>query len=117
MKWFVHIERMESVEFMKPEVYESELKGPNRRGRPLGRGKERVVEYLGELLMEGECLNNQGGSLGIGRGGDFCHGHPLEEHCRRERGITAIDREKGTQRLYSKAQFTKLIGSKMGNVN
>ncbi len=45
-KWFGHAERMGSEEFVK--VYESELKGTDRRGRPLGRGKDRVEEYLGE---------------------------------------------------------------------
>ncbi len=33
-------------EFVK--VYESELEGPNRRERPLGRWKDRMQEYLGE---------------------------------------------------------------------
>ncbi len=33
-------------EFVK--MYESELEGPNRRGRLLGRWKDRVEEYLGE---------------------------------------------------------------------
>ncbi len=46
LKWFGHVERMGSEEFLK--VYESELKGPNRRGRPPGRCKDRVEEYLGE---------------------------------------------------------------------
>ncbi len=46
LKWFGHVERMGSEEFVK--VYESELEGHNRRGRPLGRWKDRVEEYLGE---------------------------------------------------------------------
>ncbi len=46
LKWFGHVERMWSEEFVK--VYESELEGPYRRGRPLGRWKDRVEEYLGE---------------------------------------------------------------------
>ncbi len=41
-----YVERMRSEEFVK--VYDSELKGPNRRGRPLGRWRDRVEEYLGE---------------------------------------------------------------------
>ncbi len=35
------------------KVYESESEGPNRRGRPLGRCKDRVKEYLGEGGMNG----------------------------------------------------------------
>ncbi len=51
------------------KVYESESEGPNRRGRPLGRWKYRMEEYLGERgINEGECLKKQGGSVGIGRG-------------------------------------------------
>ncbi len=47
LKCFACVERMGSEEFVKI-VYESELNGPNRRGRPLGRWKDRVEEYLGE---------------------------------------------------------------------
>ncbi len=45
---------MGSEKFVK--VYESELKGPNRREKPLGRWKDRVEEYTWErkVLMEGE---------------------------------------------------------------
>ncbi len=70
LKWFGHVERLGSEEFVK--VYESELKGPKRRGRPLGRWKDRVQEYLGEreVLMGRECLNTQGENVRIGRGGD-----------------------------------------------
>ncbi len=46
LKWFIHVERMGSKEFVR-KVYESELRGHNRRGKPLGRWKDRV-EYLGE---------------------------------------------------------------------
>ncbi len=46
LKWFGHVERMGSEEFVK--LYESELEGPNRRGRSLGRLKDRVEEYQGE---------------------------------------------------------------------
>ncbi len=63
-------------EFVK--VYESKLEGPNRRGRPLGRWKDRVEEYLGERGINGremleearrECWNRE-------RWRPFCHGHP-----------------------------------------
>ncbi len=44
-----------------------EIVDPNSRGRPLGRWKDRIKEYM----CEGESLNKQGGHIWIGRGGDF----------------------------------------------
>ncbi len=38
---------MNSEEFVK-KVYVSEIKCPYRRGRPLGRWKDRVKEYISE---------------------------------------------------------------------
>ncbi len=38
---------MESEEFVK-KVYMSETVGPNSRGRPLGRWKDKVKEYMCE---------------------------------------------------------------------
>ncbi len=35
------------------KVYESELKGPNRKLRPLGRWRDNVEEYLGERGING----------------------------------------------------------------
>ncbi len=35
------------------KMYEIELKGPSRRGRPLGRWKGRVDEYLGKRGVNG----------------------------------------------------------------
>ncbi len=58
LKWSGCVERMGSEEFVK--VYDSELEGPNNRGRPLGRWKDRMQEYLGDRGFserEGECLN------------------------------------------------------------
>ncbi len=53
------------------KVYESELEDSNRGGKPLGRWKDRVEEYLGEKGMNArECFKKQGRSVGIGRGGD-----------------------------------------------
>ncbi len=54
LKGFGHVKRMGSGEFVK--VYESESEGPNRRGRPLERWKDRV-KYLGEreVLVKGKC--------------------------------------------------------------
>ncbi len=43
MRKFDHIERMDSEEFVK-KVYVSEIEGPSRRGRSLGRWKDRVKE-------------------------------------------------------------------------
>ncbi len=40
-----HIERMENEGFVK-RVYLNSVEGPNRRGRPLGRWKDRVKEYV-----------------------------------------------------------------------
>ncbi len=47
MNRFGHVQRIGSKKFVK-KVYESKLKGSNRRGRPLGRWKDRVEEYPGE---------------------------------------------------------------------
>ncbi len=59
---------MKSEEFVK-KVYVSEMVGPNSRGRPLGRWKDRVKEHrCGRVLQEGEGLNKEGGSIWIGRG-------------------------------------------------
>ncbi len=45
LRWFGHIERMGSEEFVK-KVCESV--GPDSRGRPLGRWKDRLKEYICE---------------------------------------------------------------------
>ncbi len=69
LKWFGHVERMGSEEFVK-KLYESELEGPNRRGGPLGRWKDRAEGYLGERGINGrgvleqarrECWDRRGG--------------------------------------------------------
>ncbi len=57
MKWFGYVERMGSEEFVK--MYECELKGPNRRGRPLRRWKDRVEEYMGESSINGRGVLEQ----------------------------------------------------------
>ncbi len=76
------------------KVYDSELKGPNKRGRPHGRWKDRVEEYLGETAINvrgvfeqarRECLDRERWRL-------FCRGHPKKGHSWRKRVITAIDR-------------------------
>ncbi len=53
LKWFNHVERMGSDEFVK--VYESEFESSNRRGRPIGRWKDRVEVYLKEYQWEGNA--------------------------------------------------------------
>ncbi len=44
LRWFGHTDRMVSEE----EVYVSKTVGPNSRGRPLGRWRDRVKEYMRE---------------------------------------------------------------------
>ncbi len=65
LRWFGHIERMGSEEFVKKV---SESVGPNSRGRPLGRWRDRVKEYMyernatrGEGLDQArmECLDRE----------------------------------------------------------
>ena len=46
LRWFDHIERKKSEEFVK-KVYGSEIVGPRRRKRPVVRWKNRVKEYRG----------------------------------------------------------------------
>ncbi len=55
MGWFGHIERMGNEEFVK-KVYMSSVEGTNRRGRPLGRWKDRVKEYVSERGVRGNGL-------------------------------------------------------------
>ncbi len=79
LRWFGHIERMESEEFVK-KVYVSGGVGPNsRRGRPPGRRRDRVKKYMckkgatrGGRLDQArrECLDRKRWRL-------FCRGHTL----------------------------------------
>ncbi len=75
-------------------MFESGLKGPSRRGRPPGRWKDRVEEYLGERVTNGweglkqarnECWERERWSL-------LWRGHPLRGCLRRDRDIRAIRR-------------------------
>ncbi len=45
LRWFAHIERMGSEEFVQ-KVYMSETVDPNSRGRPPRRWRDRVKEYM-----------------------------------------------------------------------
>ncbi len=55
MTWCGHTERMENEEFVK-KVHQSSVEGPNRRGRPLGRWKDKVKEYVSERGVRGNGL-------------------------------------------------------------
>ncbi len=55
LRWFGHIERMETEKFVK-KVYQSSVEGPNRRGRPLGRWKDKVKQYMSERGVRGYGL-------------------------------------------------------------
>ncbi len=78
LRWFGHIERMGSEEFVK-KVHMSERVGPNSRGRPPGRWRDRVKEYMCERgaarrggldQAKRECLERE-------RWRFFCCGHPF----------------------------------------
>ena len=47
LRWFGHIERNKSEEFVK-EVYVNEIEGPRMRGRSVVRWKDEVKEYMYE---------------------------------------------------------------------
>ncbi len=47
-------------------MYESELVGPNRRRRPLGRWKDRVEE----VYLEKRAINQCGGCKSVGTASD-----------------------------------------------
>ncbi len=73
LRWFGHIKRIRSEEFVK-KLYMSESVGPINRGRPLGRWRDRVKEYTcerGATRWEGGDWIKQRGSAWTGRGGDF----------------------------------------------
>ncbi len=85
LRWFGHIERMGSEEFAK-KVYVSESVGPNSRGRPLVRWRDRVKEYMCERgaargggLDQGrkECLDRKRWRL-------FCRGGKFQWGARRQ---------------------------------
>ncbi len=91
LRWFGHIERMRSEEFVK-KVYLGSFEGTNRRGRLLGIWEGRVKEYVSEREVRGnglewarrECMDRE-------RWSSVCCGHPLWGRLWRERGVRAID--------------------------
>ncbi len=59
---------MDNEEFVK-KVYLSSVEGPSRRGRPLGRGEDKVKEYMsaGKWVGAGkeECMDTERGVRAI----------------------------------------------------
>ncbi len=54
LRWYGHIERMRNEKFVK--VYLGSVGGSNRRGRPLGRWKDRVKKYVSDREVRGNGL-------------------------------------------------------------
>ncbi len=84
---------MGNEEFVKKVyTYLRSDEGTNRWGRPLGRRKDRVKEYVSERRVRGnglewvrrECMDRE-------RWRSVCCSHPLWERFQRERGVRAID--------------------------
>ncbi len=81
---------MENKEFVK--VYLSNVEGPNRRGRPLGRWEGKVKEYVSERRVGGnglewarrECMDRE-------RWTSLWRGHTLGGRFWRKRGVGVID--------------------------
>ncbi len=60
LRWFGHIDRMKNENWEK--MYMSETESPNRKGRPPGRWKDRVGEYMSERGLEQakrKCLDKE----------------------------------------------------------
>ncbi len=90
---------VKSEQFMK-KVCMSEMKAPNRRGRPPGRWKDRVKKYMSERgPTRGEGLEQaRRESLDRETWSHSCHGHPTEGHSRREQGVRAINRQTSSKK-------------------
>ncbi len=92
LRFFGHIEEMKSEEFVK-SAHEHDCES-NLRGKPLGRWKDRVKEYICEngATREGgldqgrrECMDRERWRL-------FCCGHPVGGRFWSHQGIRATDR-------------------------
>ncbi len=70
LRWFRYIERIGSEEFVN-KVYVSESVGPNSKGRPPGRFRDRVKEYMCERSATRRGGLDQARRECLGRGGDF----------------------------------------------
>ncbi len=92
-KYDLDIMQIGSEEFVK-KVYMSESEGPNSRGRSPGRWRDRVKEYMCERgATRGGGLDQQGGSVWTGRGGDFSAvATPLGDVLRGREAFRAKDR-------------------------
>ncbi len=91
LRLFGHIERMGNEEFVE-RVYLSSDEGTNRRGRPLGRYKDRVKEHVSERGERGKGLEWARREVrDRKRWRAVCRGHPFGERFQRERGIGSID--------------------------
>ncbi len=85
------LKKMGNEEFVK-KVYLGSVEGMNRKGRPLGRWKDRVKKYVSERGVREnglewarrECMDRE-------RWKSVCRGHPSWGRFWRERGIRAID--------------------------
>ncbi len=93
LRWCGHTERTGSEEFVK-KVYMSESVGPNSRGRPTVRCRNKVKEYMCERgatkrggldQARRECLDRE-------RRRFLSWPTPLGGRSRRKRGVRAIDR-------------------------
>ncbi len=82
---------MNSEKFVK-KVYVCEIEAPSRRGRSLGRWKDRVKEYMSErgVTRGGELEQARKEYLDRERWRFFCCSHPLEVHSWMEKGIRAV---------------------------
>ncbi len=76
LQWFGCVKRMGSGEFKT--VYESELEGHNRTGRPIRRWKDKVEEYLGKIGINGRGVLEEARRVcwDRERWKPFCRGHP-----------------------------------------
>ncbi len=54
LRWFGHTERIGNEEFVK--MYLGSVEGMNRRGRTLGKWKDRVKKYVSERGVRGNGL-------------------------------------------------------------
>ena len=80
LRWFGHVERMESDRLTK-RVYQSSVPGINARGRPPVSWEGRVSEYVRERMYDGVRGLEHAREMCKDRSGwrSFCRGHPLKE--------------------------------------
>ena len=76
MRWFGHVERMESESLTK-RVYVSEVDGDRGRGRPRLRWRDGVEKYIREGGLSWGEGRQMTGDRGTWR--RFVRGHPLRD--------------------------------------